>query len=132
MVRARPRALLFAAAAGCLSPLASAFLPPPTLRPPSTLPAVASPTASTATAAGTTESTSRPFETVTVDLEDRSYPIYIGAGLLQEPHFLLDHVLGKQALVVTNDVSVCLMPTVKESCWLRALPSSSPFWAGRG
>ena len=42
--------------------------------------------------------------TVSVDLGERSYPIYIGSGLLQEPEFLVNHILGNSALVVTNTV----------------------------
>ncbi|XP_041020887.1 3-dehydroquinate synthase, chloroplastic-like [Juglans microcarpa x Juglans regia] len=41
--------------------------------------------------------------TVDVDLGDRSYPIYIGSGLLDQPHLLQRHVHGKRVLVVTND-----------------------------
>lgn len=44
------------------------------------------------------------METVTVDLGDRSYPIYIGPGLLTSPDSLLaQHIAGKQALIVTNE-----------------------------
>ncbi|KAI3901841.1 hypothetical protein MKW92_031249 [Papaver armeniacum] len=40
---------------------------------------------------------------VDVDLGSRSYPIYIGSGLLQQqPHLLQRHVHGKRVLVVTN------------------------------
>ncbi|KAG8389892.1 hypothetical protein BUALT_Bualt01G0026200 [Buddleja alternifolia] len=39
---------------------------------------------------------------VEVDLGNRSYPIYIGAGLLDQPQLLQRHVHGKQVLVVTN------------------------------
>ncbi|XP_059623449.1 3-dehydroquinate synthase, chloroplastic [Cornus florida] len=39
---------------------------------------------------------------VEVDLGDRSYPIYIGSGLLDQPDLLQRHVHGKKALVVTN------------------------------
>ncbi|KAJ0988987.1 hypothetical protein J5N97_007343 [Dioscorea zingiberensis] len=39
---------------------------------------------------------------VDVDLGDRSYPIYIGCGLLNEPDLLQRHVHGKRVLVVTN------------------------------
>lgn len=39
---------------------------------------------------------------VKVDLGDRSYPIYIGPGLLHQPHLLQRHVHGKRVLVVTN------------------------------
>lgn len=39
---------------------------------------------------------------VEVDLGDRSYPIYIGSSLLDQPHLLQRHVHGKKVLVVTN------------------------------
>ncbi|KAL3525245.1 hypothetical protein ACH5RR_013617 [Cinchona calisaya] len=39
---------------------------------------------------------------VEVDLGNRSYPIYIGSGLLHQPHLLQRHVQGKKVLVVTN------------------------------
>ncbi len=41
-------------------------------------------------------------KTLNVDLGERSYPIYIGAGLLQQASLLRDHIKGKQVLVVTN------------------------------
>lgn len=37
-----------------------------------------------------------------VELGDRSYPIYIGSGLLQQPELLQKHISSKQVLVVTN------------------------------
>jgi 3-dehydroquinate synthase len=40
---------------------------------------------------------------VDVDLGDRSYPIYIGSGLLGQPELLQRHVHGKRVLVVTNE-----------------------------
>lgn len=40
---------------------------------------------------------------VDVDLGDRSYPIYIGAGLLDQPELLQRHVRGRRTLVVTNE-----------------------------
>ena len=40
---------------------------------------------------------------VTVDLGDRSYPIYIGSGLLDDGEALRRHVRGSTALVVTNE-----------------------------
>ncbi|KAL6655154.1 hypothetical protein ACP70R_005980 [Stipagrostis hirtigluma subsp. patula] len=46
--------------------------------------------------------TSRVSAVVDVDLGDRSYPIYIGPGLLDEPDLLQRHVHGKRVLVVTN------------------------------
>lgn len=40
--------------------------------------------------------------TLTVDLDDRSYPIYIGTDLLDQYKLLTDHVRGSSALIVTN------------------------------
>lgn len=40
---------------------------------------------------------------VDVDLGNRSYPIYIGPGLLDQPDLLQRHVHGKKVLVVTNN-----------------------------
>jgi 3-dehydroquinate synthase len=42
--------------------------------------------------------------TVSVDLGERSYPIYIGSGLLHELEFLVNHIPGNSALIVTNTV----------------------------
>ncbi|MBA1146719.1 3-dehydroquinate synthase [Ectothiorhodospiraceae bacterium WFHF3C12] len=43
------------------------------------------------------------MRTVQVDLQDRSYPIYIGTGLLDQPELLRRHIPGNSALVVTNE-----------------------------
>ena len=40
--------------------------------------------------------------TLTVELGSRSYPIYIGNGLLQQTELLRQHITGKQVMVVTN------------------------------
>lgn len=40
--------------------------------------------------------------TLNVDLDDRSYPIYIGTGLLNQADLISRHVHGRSALVVTN------------------------------
>ncbi|MCJ8170390.1 3-dehydroquinate synthase [Atopomonas sediminilitoris] len=40
--------------------------------------------------------------TLTVDLGERSYPITIGAGLLDQPELFLPYIAGKQVAVVTN------------------------------
>ncbi len=40
--------------------------------------------------------------TITVDLDTRSYPIYIGSGLLGRRGLLDPHVAGRDALIVTN------------------------------
>jgi 3-dehydroquinate synthase len=39
---------------------------------------------------------------VEVDLGDRTYPIYIGRGLLDQGHLLQQHIPGKTVLIVTN------------------------------
>jgi 3-dehydroquinate synthase len=38
-----------------------------------------------------------------VALGDRSYPIYIGSGLLDDPRYWRDQLRGKQVMVVSND-----------------------------
>ncbi|HHM05241.1 MAG TPA: 3-dehydroquinate synthase [Gammaproteobacteria bacterium] len=43
------------------------------------------------------------MKTLTVDLGARSYPIYIGAGLLGEPRRLAPHVAARQVMIVTNE-----------------------------
>lgn len=43
------------------------------------------------------------MQRLTVELDERSYPIYIGEGLLQDPELLLGHVEGKQVCIVTDD-----------------------------
>ncbi|KAI7738786.1 hypothetical protein M8C21_021083 [Ambrosia artemisiifolia] len=61
----------------------------------------------TSAATPVTKKTSEPNSTavptvVDVDLGDRSYPIYIGSGLLNQPDLLQRHIHGKRVLVVTN------------------------------
>ena len=41
--------------------------------------------------------------TLSVDLEERSYPIYIGERLLGDSQLLLQHIPGKNVLVVSNE-----------------------------
>jgi 3-dehydroquinate synthase len=41
--------------------------------------------------------------TLTVDLGDRSYPIYIGQNLLADPEVLTRHIHGHTAVIVTNE-----------------------------
>ncbi len=43
------------------------------------------------------------MHTLTVDLGDRSYPIYIGQGLLGNAAMLSPHIRGRQVLVVSNE-----------------------------
>ncbi len=40
---------------------------------------------------------------LTVDLGDRSYPIYIGENLLGDDNILLQHIPGKNVLIVSNE-----------------------------
>jgi len=44
------------------------------------------------------------MRTLTVSLDDRSYPIHIGPGLLEQPALLLERLPQKRAVIVTNDV----------------------------
>ena len=44
-----------------------------------------------------------PAHTVHVDLQDRSYPIYIDQGLMEQAELLHRHIPGQQVLVVTNE-----------------------------
>ncbi len=43
------------------------------------------------------------METLNVELGDRSYPIYIGQGLLQKAEQLIPHIHGDSALIVSNE-----------------------------
>ncbi len=57
------------------------------------------------------------FKQLTVELGERSYPIYIGHGLLQTPDLLTDHIRGKQVLVVSNEtVAPLYLEPVIEAC----------------
>ena len=50
---------------------------------------------------------------LSVELGDRSYPIYIGSGLLQQAQLLRQHITGKQVMIVTNDTIASLyLPTI--------------------
>jgi len=42
------------------------------------------------------------MQTLTVDLGDRSYPIHIGAGLLDRAELVLPHLAQKRVVIVTN------------------------------
>jgi 3-dehydroquinate synthase (EC 4.2.3.4) len=37
-----------------------------------------------------------------LDLGSKSYPIYIGQGLLSQSELLTEHISGKQIMIVTN------------------------------
>lgn len=43
------------------------------------------------------------MQTLHVELGERSYPIYIGSGLLSRPALLAAHIAGRQVAVVTNE-----------------------------
>ncbi|MGB5440137.1 MAG: 3-dehydroquinate synthase [Gammaproteobacteria bacterium] len=43
------------------------------------------------------------MNTLTVELGERSYPIFIGHGLLGDPRLLTQHVHGRQVMLVTNE-----------------------------
>lgn len=43
------------------------------------------------------------MKTLNVELGSRSYPIYIGQGLLGKPELLTPHIKGKQILIVSNE-----------------------------
>ncbi len=43
------------------------------------------------------------MKTLPLDLGDRSYPIYIGAGLLDRPELLTRHIAGARAAIVSNE-----------------------------
>ena len=43
------------------------------------------------------------MKTLTVDLGERSYPIYIGRQLLGKPELLAPHINGQQVLIVSNE-----------------------------
>ncbi len=43
------------------------------------------------------------MKVVNVSLGDRSYPIYIGPGLLDQGELLRKHIPGKRVLIVTNE-----------------------------
>ncbi|WP_126452261.1 3-dehydroquinate synthase [Sulfuriflexus mobilis] len=43
------------------------------------------------------------MKTLQVELDDRSYPIHIGTGLLNDPELIRPHVHGRQVMIVTNE-----------------------------
>ena len=42
------------------------------------------------------------MQTLTVELGERSYPIHIGEGLLDQPGLLTPHIVGRQVAIVSN------------------------------
>lgn len=56
------------------------------------------------------------MQTLTVELEDRSYPIYIGAGLLNKPELLTPFIKGQSTVTVSNEtVAPIYMETVQQN-----------------
>lgn len=56
------------------------------------------------------------MQTVTIELGDRSYPIYIGQSLLDSPDLLIKHISGPQVMVVSNEtVSPLYRPKLEHS-----------------
>lgn len=51
------------------------------------------------------------MRTLRLDLGERSYPIYIGSGLLPDSRLFTPHILGRQVLVVSN---VTVAPLYRE------------------
>jgi 3-dehydroquinate synthase len=43
------------------------------------------------------------MESLNVELGQRSYPIFIGQGLLQQPELLTPHIHGNSTLIVSNE-----------------------------
>ena len=42
------------------------------------------------------------IQTLNVELAERSYPIYVGSGLLSQPELLTPYLVQKQAVVISN------------------------------
>lgn len=75
----------------------------------------------------------RITKTVEVDLGDRSYPIYVGAGLLDDQELYAGHIPGRQVMVVTNEtVAPLYLERVKSAlagfrCETVVLPDGEKF-----
>jgi 3-dehydroquinate synthase len=56
------------------------------------------------------------MKTLTVELGSRSYPIYIGDGLLSQPELVQRHIKSKQVLIVSNaTVAALYLPQLLEN-----------------
>ena len=56
------------------------------------------------------------MKTLTVDLADRSYPIFIGESLISKPELFVPYIKGKQVMIVTNTtVAPLYLDQVKSS-----------------
>jgi 3-dehydroquinate synthase len=56
------------------------------------------------------------MQTLTVDLGERSYPIYIGEGLLSRSDLIRPHLAGRQVAIVTNDTVAPLYLETLRQC----------------
>ena len=54
--------------------------------------------------------------TLTVDLAERSYPIYIGRGLVDDASLLTQHIKGREVLIVSNETVGPLYLSRVEAC----------------
>lgn len=55
------------------------------------------------------------MQTLTVDLGERSYPIYIGAALLSQADLFKRHLAGRQVAIVTNEtVAPLYLPVLEQ------------------
>ncbi len=58
----------------------------------------------------------KPLHQLNVELEDRSYPIFIGKNLLDNSNLITDYIKGSSAVIVTNTtVSPLYLEKVKQS-----------------
>nr|WP_298167309.1 3-dehydroquinate synthase [uncultured Pseudomonas sp.] len=64
------------------------------------------------------------MQTLHVDLGERSYPIYIGAGLLARSDLLTPHIAGRQVAIVTNETVAPLYLEALEVALSRFNPTS--------
>src|SRR5689334_7704593 len=64
-----------------------------------------------------TEIVNATVETLNVDLGERSYPILIGGGLLQDAALLAQHVTGPDLLLVSNTTVAPLYSRTLEQCF---------------
>ena len=73
------------------------------------------------------------MKTLSVPLGARSYPIYIGSGLLEQEQLFTQHIPGRQVLVVTNDtvaplyLEACLKSLAQFHCETIILPDGEQY-----
>ena len=77
------------------------------------------------------------MQCLNVDLADRSYPIYIGAGLMAQPELLTRHISGRQVCIVTDDTVAplyldalrSLLADYRSPLWCCQLAKPNKNWA---